>query len=64
MNGYGPALLLLLALTCTAPLHARPAAPFISEFLARNTSGITDEDGDRSDWIEIFNPNGQPYSLS
>ena len=64
MNGYGPALLLLLALTCTAPLHARPAAPFISEFLARNTSSITDEDGDRSDWIEIFNPNGQPYSLS
>jgi hypothetical protein len=64
MKGFGPALLLSLALTCAARLHARPAAPFVSEFLARNTSGITDEDGDRSDWIEIFNPNGLSYPLS
>src|SRR5262249_24701187 len=28
----------------------------ISEFLTDNVSGIKDEDGNRSDWIEIFNP--------
>lgn len=27
----------------------------ISEFLAENQTGITDEDGDRSDWIELTN---------
>src|SRR5262245_45300197 len=27
----------------------------ISEFLASNTSGLKDEDGEYSDWIEIFN---------
>ena len=29
----------------------------ISEFLASNQSGYLDEDGDRSDWLEIYNPN-------
>ncbi len=29
----------------------------LNEFLADNGSGITDEDGDASDWIEIYNPN-------
>lgn len=28
----------------------------INEFLADNENGIRDEDGDRNDWIEIFNP--------
>jgi hypothetical protein len=28
----------------------------ISEFLASNQSSIVDEDGDHSDWIEIYNP--------
>jgi hypothetical protein len=27
----------------------------ISEFLAANRDGLEDEDGDRSDWIEILN---------
>ena len=31
------------------------AMPIISEFLASNTTGSQDEDGDRSDWIEIYN---------
>src|SRR3954469_22555081 len=30
--------------------------PVINEFMASNTSGITDEDGLHSDWIEIYNP--------
>src|SRR6185503_7830006 len=28
----------------------------ISEFLAGNDSGITDQDGEFSDWIELHNP--------
>jgi hypothetical protein len=27
----------------------------ITEFLASNTDGLRDAEGDRSDWIEIFN---------
>lgn len=30
----------------------------ISEFLADNDDGISDEDGDREDWIEIWNTSG------
>ena len=30
----------------------------ISEFLADNNDGIVDEDGDREDWIEIWNTSG------
>lgn len=41
-----------------------PAAPVISEFLASNQTGLTDLDGDRSDWIEIHNPDTQPVDLS
>jgi hypothetical protein len=36
----------------------------INEFLAINVSGLTDEDGDKSDWIEIYNPSTQPVELS
>ena len=31
--------------------------PKISEFMAQNNAVIVDEDNDKSDWIEIFNPN-------
>ena len=36
----------------------------ISEFLASNQSGLTDEDGDLSDWIELYNVGHEPASLS
>jgi len=36
----------------------------ISEFLASNTNGITDEDGDDSDWIELSNVSGSPVNLA
>ncbi|MBP7936810.1 MAG: lamin tail domain-containing protein [Phycisphaerae bacterium] len=29
---------------------------FISEFIASNGTGLVDEDGEHSDWIEIYNP--------
>ena len=32
------------------------AAVVISEFMADNQNGISDEDGSRSDWIELYNP--------
>lgn len=36
-------------------INALAADVIISEILASNTSGITDEDGDDSDWIELSN---------
>ncbi len=50
-------LLLAVSLPATAQLT-------ISEFLAENRSGITDKDGDNSDWIEIHNPSADPVNLS
>jgi len=38
--------------------------PVISEFLASNKVTNVDENGDHSDWVEIFNPNPTPLDLS
>ena len=44
--------------------------PIITEFLARNNAsrnddtGVRDQFGASSDWIEIFNPTGEPLSLA
>ena len=35
----------------------------ITEFMANNNESIEDEDGDASDWIEIFNSGPDPVSL-
>lgn len=37
------------------------APPELTEFLASNVTGLEDEDGEKSDWIELRNPN--PLSL-
>lgn len=39
------------------------AQPVISEFLAANQSGLQDEDGDTSDWIEIYNSGDDAVDL-
>src|SRR5262245_10618470 len=39
------------------------SGPVISEFLAANGSGLKDEDGEFSDWIEIYNPDSTPVSV-
>lgn len=39
------------------------AAPVISEFMADNRRSTIDDDDDRSDWIEIYNPAGTPANL-
>jgi hypothetical protein len=49
----------------TATTRAEAASPLIiSEFLAGNDSGPMDEQGDHSDWIEIYNPTNRPVNLS
>ncbi len=35
----------------------------ISEFMADNSNTLEDEDGDSSDWIEIYNPTSLPVNL-
>ena len=42
--------------TALAELH-------ITEFMADNKKTIEDEDGDASDWIEIFNSGSEPVNL-
>ena len=39
------------------------SAPIINEFVALNRSTLYDEDGQSSDWIEIFNPNQDAINL-
>src|SRR5262245_38764276 len=36
----------------------------ISEFLASNSEGLTDSDGDASDWIEIYNDSPSQVNLA
>ena len=36
---------------------------YISEFLADNSDGLLDSDGDPSDWIEVFNSGSQAVDL-
>lgn len=36
----------------------------ISEFVAANSKGSSDKDGDTSDWIELFNPMQSAVNLS
>jgi hypothetical protein len=38
-------------------------SPYISEFMASNTRTLADENGDYSDWIEIYNPNPGTVNL-
>lgn len=40
------------------------AGPVITEFMANNDSILADEDGDFSDWIEIYNDSDAPVNLA
>ena len=40
------------------------AAPVIVEFMASNDKSLYDEDGESSDWMEIFNPDPAPLDIS
>lgn len=46
-------------------LHAkRPKDVRISEVLAKNAYSITDREGERCDWVELYNTTGQTIQLS
>jgi len=51
-------------LLVTAIPHVHGQDIVINEILASNQAGITDEDGDTSDWIELFNGDTNPVDLS
>jgi hypothetical protein len=55
----------IVAMVLTFPAALAAAPPLIiSEFMALNRNGLRDEDGDRSDWIELHNPSPNPVSLA
>lgn len=54
---------MLLLSFCLAAADLPAAGPIITEFLAINNSGLKDENGDYSDWIELFNGDSQPVNL-
>jgi len=56
--------LVLLIFLAPAGGEGALAGPEISEFMAANTSGLVDEDGDPSDWIELTNPDSVPVDLA
>lgn len=41
-----------------------PSDLIITEFMAANKTGLVDEDGDHSDWIEIYNRSDLPVNLA
>lgn len=45
------------------PRHLLAADVYISEFLASNNGGLLDEDGDDSDWVEVFNAGPDDVNL-
>ena len=53
------ALSLVIALACPHAL----AELHITEFMANNKKTVEDEDGDATDWIEIFNSGTEPINL-
>lgn len=53
-----------LAACCYLMAFPLQAGIFISEFMAQNTRGLQDSDGDTSDWIELHNPDALPVDLA
>ena len=62
--------LILSGLVAPRPALAAPrAAPasatiVLNEFVASNQTGLRDEDGDTSDWIELYNASASPIDLT
>ncbi len=55
--------LFLLLVLLAGVLQSRGADVIISEFMASNTRTLADEDGQYSDWIEVFNRGAEPVDL-
>jgi hypothetical protein len=58
--------ILLGLLWCASGWTGSAAAlePRITEFLAANSGSLLDQDGDASDWIEIYNPSAASLTLT
>ena len=54
-------LALALLLLCSSAVIA---GPVISEFMAASRASLLDEDGEASDWIELFNPTAERINLA
>jgi hypothetical protein len=54
----------LLYLFIFNPIQFHAQQVLINEIMSSNTATITDEDGDYSDWIELFNPNMDSVNLT
>jgi hypothetical protein len=48
----------------TQPTGPDSSSLVINELMVTNNTGLTDEDGDYSDWIELYNRSNQPVNLS
>ena len=55
---------LLLGLFLAASTARAIDPVYISEFVAANANGLTDENGDHSDWIEIYNSGASAVDLA
>lgn len=54
---------LLLVLTLCLMGNMLSAQILINEISAANMSGLVDGDGDREDWVELYNPNAAPINI-
>ncbi len=63
MNGCATARFVGVGLLLIAPI-AQSQDVRISEFMAVNSTTLTDEDGDSSDWIELHNAAAAPVELA
>ncbi|HAM71666.1 MAG TPA: hypothetical protein DCM86_08495 [Verrucomicrobiales bacterium] len=61
---HAVATFLVLGWILSSPLLQAADGVAISEFMASNTAGITDEDNATSDWIELFNGGAAAVDLS
>ena len=64
MNSLQKCLAVLIGVAVFLPLTLSAQELVISEFVAANAGGLLDEDGEASDWIEIFNSAPSPVSLT
>jgi hypothetical protein len=62
--GPRSAAILMLLIQALASCSSRESPLVISEFLAANASGLTDRDGDTSDWIELHNRGDAAVNLA
>lgn len=58
------AALLAVPPPCAAlPRDSGSPTVVLNEFVSSNSTGLVDEDGDHSDWIELFNAGAEPAAL-